>query len=142
MLLTDGLPNCNPSNANAVCSCGTNCTAQQTMACQCTVSTCSPSALCSNGCLDASGTVTAVSALSAAGVKTIVVGFGADVATGAAVTVLDSMARAGGAPRSCPNGAAAECGAGGSCLSNRTCAAAFYSAATGAELSVVLSGLF
>ena len=141
VLLTDGLPNCNANNANGLCSCGTSCTTGQTTACQCTTSVCSGAVLCSNGCLDASATVSAVSTLAAAGIKTIVVGFGADTAAGSAPTVLDAMARVGGAPRSCPNGTSAECG-GEPCLSNHTCTSAFYSAANGAALQVVLNGLF
>jgi hypothetical protein len=139
VLLTDGLPNCNANNANSLCACGASCTPAQTSACQCTASICS-GALCSSGCLDRAATVNAVSALAAAGVKTIVVGFGADTLTTAATPVLDGMARAGGAPRSCPNGTDAECG-GQACVSH-TCAPAFYSAANGADLQVVLNGLF
>lgn len=140
VLLTDGLPNCNANNANALCACGAGCTPAQTMACQCTTSICSGT-LCSNGCLDSSASVTAVSTLAAAGVKTIVVGFGADTASGAAATVLDAMARVGEAPRSCPNGTSAECG-GETCLSNLTCTSAHYRAPTGAALQAVLDGLF
>jgi hypothetical protein len=141
LLITDGLPNCNSTNANGLCACGTSCTPQQVSACQCTTSTCSGS-LCSLGCLDSSGSVAAETSLANVGVKTIVVGFGPDVAAGSALTVLDAMARAGGVPRSCPNGTSAECGAGSTCLSNRTCDRAFYQASSSAELQGVLSQLF
>ncbi len=148
VLITDGLPNCNANNTNAACTCnpslcGASCSAvcaAQTTACQCTTSTCT-NALCSLGCLDTDATISAVSTLRTAGVRTIVVGFGADTASGPAITVLDAMARAGGAPRSCPNGTSAECG-GLQCLSNRTCEQAFYRAQTSVELQAVLGALF
>ena len=141
VLLTDGLPNCNANNPNALCGCGNSCTATQLSTCQCTTSTCSAAALCSLGCLDSSGSITAISELNIRGIKTIVVGFGPESAGGATPAVLDAMARAGGAPRSCPNGTSAECG-GGMCLSNRTCQRAFYGATSAAELESVLNSLF
>ena len=140
VLLTDGLPNCNSNNANSLCACGASCTTTQISSCQCTTSACTGT-LCSLGCLDSAGAITAISALNTSGIKTMVVGFGADVSAGAAPAVLDAMARAGGAPRSCPNGTVAECG-GSTCLSNHTCQQAFYGAATASELQAVLEGLF
>lgn len=88
LLLTDGLPNCNESNPNdfvtdaAVCRC------------QSGTGDCS-GALRRRGCLDADGTVAQVEALSNLGVKTIVVGFGADTGQVDAREVLGRLATAG-----------------------------------------------
>ncbi len=101
LLMTDGLPNCNGNNPNAVCT-----GAVQT--CECTTTSCGGSdaarGTCSKGCLDRDATVEQVKSLRARGIRTIVVGFGADVATGTAPAVLDAMAREGGFPRGCPTG--------------------------------------
>jgi hypothetical protein len=90
VLLTDGLPNCNPSNPNdyetnpAMCRC------------QSGSGDCSGTEIRRRGCLDADGTVAQVEALAARGVKTIVIGFGADTSQADAQAVLSRMAAAGG----------------------------------------------
>ena len=138
VLITDGLPNCNTTNPNALCGCqaSNSCSAAQTSACACTTSSCT-SALCSLGCLDASAATTAVSTLHASGIDVVVVGFGADTATGAASVVLDSMARVGGRPHACPGGTSGECG-GGTCGADHICADAFFRASDGAALFTAL----
>jgi len=126
VLITDGLPNCNMNNANALCTCGSNCTTTQVSACNCTTSSCA-TALCSLGCLDSMGAVSAVTQLQSAGIKRVVIGFGAEAASASTATVLDAMARVGGAPRLC----------GGT-----PCTQASYSAASTTELQAVLTSVF
>ena len=139
LLLTDGLPNCNDANPNAVCSCGLSCTTMQTNACACTSQSCA-GANCARGCLDQAGAVDNVKALRQGGIRTIVVGFGAALAQDAGPLVLNAMAQEGGVPRQCPNGTDAECGGtAGSCNTTTSqCSTAFYQAANGAELAVTL----
>ncbi len=121
LLLTDGLPNCNGANPNAVCS-------SPTAACECTTLSCSGTDpvrnTCSKGCLDRDATVEQVKALRLRGIRTIVVGFGADLATGSGPTVLDAMAREGGFPRGCAAGA--------------VCEHSYFQARDGAELTAAL----
>ena len=52
--------------------------------------------------------------------------------------VLNAMATAGGAARSCAGGTDAECG-GSTCLPNKTCSQGFYAARTATELAVALT---
>ncbi len=139
LLLTDGLPNCNDANPNQLCACGTTCSGPQVTSCSCTTSTCS-NALCAKGCLDRDGAVDRVKALRQKGIRTIVVGFGADLASGAGPVVLNAMAREGGFARECPNMTDAECGgASGSCNSaTKQCSTAFFQAANGTELAAAL----
>jgi hypothetical protein len=137
VLITDGLPNCNDANPNAVCACGTSCTPAQLSACACTTSTCTAMLTCSNGCLDRDATVAAVAALRAQGIDTLVIALGPDAATPTAAAVLDEMAREGGRVRTCPNGTSAECG-GLMCRGDRTCAEAHYTVNSAGMLSDVL----
>jgi hypothetical protein len=104
VLATDGLPNCNPNNANsfdvdpAACDCSfaTNmCGGQYTRL----------------SCLDRTGTVGVVKELLAKGIKTAVVAFGEDTLLGVGPQVMNAIASEGGAPRTCPHGTNAECGA-------------------------------
>jgi hypothetical protein len=137
LLLTDGLPNCNGANANAVC-------AGPSAACECTTMSCAGSdarsSTCAKGCLDRDVTVQKVKALNAKGIRTIVVGFGADLATGNGPLVLNAMAREGGFPRRCPGGTNAECGGTNTCdVSTQLCSTAFYQAANGDELAQALA---
>ncbi|MBI5543844.1 MAG: hypothetical protein HY901_08165 [Deltaproteobacteria bacterium] len=101
MLLTDGAPNCNPANA-ALC----------TAACMSTPASCSQVGQCQPtfscnyiftgaGCLDENGTVAAVRKLAERGIRTFVIGFGADTKDPAsdAYRVLDAAAVAGSLPR-------------------------------------------
>ena len=133
LLLTDGLPNCNSANPNNQCA-GAN------PNCRCTTSGCSGS-LCALGCLDRAGAIDNVQQLRGKQIKTIVVGFGADTATGDAPDVLNAMAEAGGFARTCPNHTNAECGTGGQCLAGDVCDKKFYQAKNGAELSQALTNI-
>src|SRR2546423_40455 len=110
LLLTDGLPNCNPSNS------------ANPSTCSCTSNACGAAGSCSTlTCLDDVNTVGAISELKGRGISTLVVGFGADTACGNAPDVLDQMATAGGFPQSCAG-----------CRK-------FYAAKNAAELSDVLT---
>ncbi len=148
LLLTDGLPNCNETNPNQVCQCDANvcgsCSgatmacAAQVNACKCTTTTCA-STLCSLGCLDRDGSIQKVRELRQKGIRTIVVGFGADLNAGDGPEVLNAMAAEGGFARDCPNGTNAECGAGNTCnTATLQCAQGFFQAANGAELADAL----
>jgi hypothetical protein len=148
LLLTDGLPNCNEQNPNQVCTCdaalcggcgGGVCAAQQSR-CKCTLSSCTQ--LCGIGCLDQDATVTATINNKVKGIKTIVVGFGADTSTGDAPAVLNAVAEAGDFPRTCPNGTNAECGTNNTCnTTSKLCDKKFYQATDAAELSRVLADI-
>lgn len=128
LLLTDGLPNCSDANVNNVCGCyAGGCSSEAVAACRCTTASCLNVAQCSQGCLDLGGAVSAVEALRERGVQTIVVGFGADLATGDAAQVLNAMANAGGFARDC----------GG-----QACDTAFYRAQTGDELASALTAIW
>ena len=139
LLLTDGLPNCNGANPHNVCV-----SSVQAGACDCTTGGCTGTdaahSTCSKGCLDRDATVESVKALRQAGIKTIVVGFGADLASGAGPLVLNAMAREGGFPRQCPHQTDAECGGSpGSCnTTTKQCSTSFFQAANGAELAEAL----
>jgi|CXWL01.1.fsa_nt_gi hypothetical protein len=141
VLMTDGLPNCNPAH-NAVVN-----------TCYCT----SPSgqgacvgqmgAAPNNQCLDDTGTAAEIAFLKERyGVRTIVVGFGADVTGSVGQTALDAMARAGGFQRPCQTDA--ECGIGDTCVGGGTdacgnsitsCTKSFYQAANAVELGDALA---
>ncbi len=130
LLLTDGLPNCNANNPNdfvqnaAVCRCQTG------------GGDCSGVDVRRRGCLDADATVLEVERLAALGIRTIVVGFGADVSHLEARDVLDRLARAGGVPRTCTLDA--QCGAGDRCTNGR-CGRWAFEASNRTELEAVLS---
>lgn len=129
LLLTDGLPNCNFNNPNS----------GPGPACRCTFGDAS---LCSGsnarrGCLDDQNSVAAVRELRARGIRTIVVGFGADTAAGDAPGVLNAMAEAGGFARQCE--VDGDCGAGDTCeAAAGLCRRRYYQAANGAELATAL----
>lgn len=132
ILLTDGLPNCNPENANS----GSN-----AAACKCTQAA-GPTA-CSGtfsklGCLDMDDSVKAVQELRQKDITTIVIGFGAETAVGNGPAVLEAMARAGGFARTCAEGQTS-CGPNDPCDPNtRQCQRAFFQAGNQAELAQVL----
>ncbi|MCC6335190.1 MAG: adventurous gliding motility lipoprotein CglB, partial [Myxococcales bacterium] len=141
LLLTDGLPNCNASNVNQVCTCdGASCggcaptapvCAAQQARCRCTLGSCA-GVRCSEGCLDDSAAVAAVQANAARGIQTIVVGFGSDLVGGDAPAVLEAMARAGGHLRDCASDA--DCGPLNSCGPTGACVRQYYSASDSAGL--------
>lgn len=130
LLLTDGLPNCNANNPNDFLLNANACR------CQTGGGDCSAPDVRRLGCLDADATVEQVSALARAGVKTIVVGFGADTSQGDARDVLARLAQAGGVPRTCQQ--SSECGAGDSCTNGR-CGRWSFQASNRAELEQVLT---
>jgi hypothetical protein len=142
LLLTDGLPNCNPDNPLSCNSmppppanlCTGNCTG----------------AFCRSGYLDKDGVVTSVQQLRSRNISTIVVGFGADFASAEALDVLNSMAAEGGFGRKCKNGTDAECGTNNTCLPApanspqdyvRSCQKQFYAAANASELATALADI-
>jgi hypothetical protein len=132
LLLTDGLPNCNPNNPN-----GGNATT-----CRCTQSPC-PTSYPSLLCLDQSASVTAVSELRAKNIRTIVIGFGADFTSGdpedaAGGETLNLMAVAGDFARTKTCTTNAECGVGDTCTAAGVCGRRFYLAANQAELATAL----
>ncbi|GHG71726.1 adventurous gliding motility lipoprotein CglB [Comamonas sp. JC664] len=132
ILLTDGLPNCNAANANS----GSN-----PDLCKCTIANngCQ-GAYAQRGCLDTDASVAAVQALAQKQISTIVIGFGAETATGDGPAVLDAMARAGGFARQCD--AQNSCGAGDTCNpTTGLCSRAFYQAGNQAELAQVLEDI-
>lgn len=145
LLLTDGVPNCAEPHPKNVCDCGSSCSQARLEACACTqgsLTSCG-GALCHRGCLDDEGSVAAVQRLANKGVRTIVIGFGAEVATGVGPTVLNALAEAGLAARRCPRGLDSECGgAAGACEpSTGLCTQRFYAAQNSDELASALSAI-
>jgi hypothetical protein len=109
LLVTDGLPNCNQSNPH---------TCANLIDCKCTLfpsTSCEPSSYCTTGCLDADASTSETTKLRSRGIKTIVVGFGAETAGGRGPATLNAMAEAGGFLRRCPGGSDAECGINNTC---------------------------
>lgn len=135
VVLTDGLPNCNDANPG-------NCT--QPATCRCTLANAACGAsladqFCVKGCLDKNGTAEEVAQLARKSIRTIVVGFGADVDTGDGFEVLNAMAEVGGFPRACPNGTNAECDPAGTCnQATKLCNRKYYQASTGDQLAKAL----
>ncbi len=111
LLVTDGIPNCNPAN-QGVCEackaeeCGGG-DAGQGECTQCFVAPCSATfALYAdtpcdafNACADGDNAVAAVSALAGLGVQTFVVGLGLETSSVDGAALLNRMAIAGGLPR-------------------------------------------
>jgi len=94
LLLTDGLPNCNPGITAEHCICTA------------TANSCPPVGT-PNNCLDKDRTVEAVQGLAARGVHVVVIGFGDETRASLdggvqAAIVLQEMALAGNYPRLCP----------------------------------------
>ncbi|MFL5320169.1 MAG: adventurous gliding motility lipoprotein CglB, partial [Myxococcaceae bacterium] len=136
LLLTDGLPNCNESLNDATCTC---------------VNTANGAPPCNTAknqnCLDDVATVNRITTLKSQGIRTIVVGFGADTGTGLAAGPLNNMALAGGFARTCIDPTtnqpdAALCGAGDTCdAQTHVCGIKFYKAADGAALVAALQAI-
>jgi len=133
LLVTDGLPNCNPNNPNSYDVDAT--------ACDCTFS----AGQCGGqytrlSCLDRQGTQTAVRELLAQGIKTAVVGIGTDMLGGTGPQVMNAIASEGGAARSCPGGTDAECGSNNRCETQTgVCEHRFYRAGDEQELAAALA---
>jgi hypothetical protein len=139
LLLTDGLPNCNENNANFW-------TPANPSRCRCTLDNpafCESAPYDKLGCLDKDGSVQAVQNLRNKQIRTIVIGFGAETATGDGTEVLNAMAEAGGfalAPKACTTNT--DCGAGDTCdTTAKTCRRRFYQAGNEAELSAALEAI-
>ncbi|QSQ27300.1 adventurous gliding motility lipoprotein CglB [Pyxidicoccus parkwayensis] len=134
ILLTDGLPNCNPDNVNDGSN-PTACKCTQTGATACT------GTFSRRGCLDMDASVTAVRELAAKKITTIVIGFGTETAEGSGPAVLDAMARAGGFARTCEAGETT-CGPNDPCDPvTRLCSRSFYQAGNQAELADALEAI-
>jgi hypothetical protein len=133
LLLTDGLPNCNPGLNAATCTCAAvdQATGQPYSPCN--------SAL---NCLDQDRVVQTIQALQQKKIKTIVVAFGADVGNALALGPLNAMAEAGGFARRCST--ADDCGGGETCdgatgtTKDGFCSVKFYKAANALELTKAL----
>jgi hypothetical protein len=104
MLLTDGMPNCNPANQSLcdtckAAGCGTTsaCTQCSSSPCNATFTVFSTTS-CSaqNPCLDGDNTVASVKALKDNGISTYVIGFGDVTGSGSAASILNQAAIAGG----------------------------------------------
>jgi hypothetical protein len=136
LLLTDGLPNCNENNANAYPSAQCRCTLDNVTFCQ-------SAPYDKLGCLDKDGSVTAVQNLRNKQIRTIVIGFGAETATGNGTEVLNAMAEAGGfalEAKACTTNT--DCGAGDTCdTTAKTCRRRFYQAGNETELAAALEAI-
>ncbi len=142
LLLTDGLPNLNNANPNAICDCGTTCDQARKDACACTQGSCDSPGLCAVGCLDRDATVDTITGLYGnKSIGTIVIGFGDDLTTGDAADVLNAMARAGKQPRKCTEQEPNLCGNTQTCDSDKICSQAFYQAANSDELKTALRAI-
>ena len=144
VLLTDGLPNCNDELD------------PQLTTCTCTQPKGSPTSACQasdgmrlrNQCLDDQGSAAAVDLLNVKGVRTIVIGFGADVANPLGAATLAQMAAAGGFTRPCKLDS--DCNAGDTCSPGgvdpcgrpaSTCGQSYFQAGNAAELGRVLQAI-
>lgn len=107
LLITDGVPYCNASNPN---------TCANPSACQCALSTSCSGVFCALGCVDGTVSATAASMRDGKGIRTIVIGVGPDVVSGAAAAALEELAVAGGFEPTCPEGTDAECGDNNTCV--------------------------
>jgi hypothetical protein len=130
LLVTDGLPNCNPDNPV---------TCESAAACQCTLASCpttqtpNDANFCVRGCLDEDATTAMIRSMT--DTEVIVVGFGSDW-SGAGIDVLHAMASAGG---STACNADSDC-TSGTCSSGH-CAATGFTSRTALELAAVTTAL-
>lgn len=122
VLVTDGLPNCNDANPYNLCAQPTDLNA--IAACRCTTSSCTAS-LCSKGCLDDLGAVSASHLLAQQGMSLMVIGLGADLQSGIGTSTLGAMEIALPAP--CTS--SADCN-GRSCNPDGVCADRIFMAAS------------
>lgn len=119
VLLTDGYPNCNPDNAASF--------SQDPVACECTVvyasdgqPACGQPSYDRSGCSDGPASVAVVrTLLLERNIRTVVMGFGSEMAAGQGAQILNEMAAVGGMARRCD--ANASCGAGDVCVTESVC---------------------
>ncbi|MHB8878387.1 MAG: vWA domain-containing protein [Myxococcaceae bacterium] len=126
VLVTDGAPNC-----NAVLD---------PTSCRCTPAAVAPCGA-ADRCLDQDRAVAALTTLREKGIRTFVVGFGAEAASSTSLTAeaLSAMALAGGFERRCPGGDADCGGIADSCVTaTRLCELPYFQAVDGAALTRVL----
>lgn len=142
VLLTDGLPNCNPANDSIASTC--TCTANPRPASCQSIENGRTQSLC----LDNQGSADEIALLQGKGVRTIVIGFGTDVANPLGAMTLAQMATAGGFTRPCTT--SADCNAGDNCNAGgidpcgrpaSTCGQNFFQAGNAAELGRVLQAI-
>jgi hypothetical protein len=124
ILLTDGLPNCNPALDSQRCTCTHP-----------DVSPCSPSL----NCLDEDGAVQALEELQRSGISTAIVAFGMDGSDDTVRRTLGAMAKAGSFPRGCF--ADGDCPSGARCEQFQ-CTERFFLAGDARELAVALTAVF
>jgi hypothetical protein len=111
LLITDGVPNCNPNNPN-------NCTSPTANLCQCTTGSCTTmSGLCSLGCLDDSATLNAANTLFNDNIDLMILPLGADADTPQADSLFGQMKTP--ILRTCTT--TADCATGGMCNANGFC---------------------
>jgi hypothetical protein len=137
LLLTDGLPNCNPDLGPTVGSSQCICTLTDDQDCL----DARPLGI---GCLDNAATVSVISELkSVQHITTVVLGFGADAEAAAAGDTLQAMADAGGFPtRLCPNKTEA-CSATNPCdLSTGACSKQYFDATDAPSLAAALQQIY
>lgn len=117
VLLTDGYPNCNPDNAADY--------SVDPEACQCTLFSggapaCGVGGYERVGCSDGAASVDAVrSLLVDRNIRTVVMGFGAEMTSGQGAEILNAMAAVGGFARRCDS--AGSCGANDVCVTETVC---------------------
>jgi hypothetical protein len=105
VVITDGLPNCNPNNPNDGISTPT--------LCRCTVASCASQSLSRIGCLDLDASAAQLTSLRQRGVRTFVMPVGNDALTGEGPSVFHTLAEAGGTVRECLS--TASCGSPYTC---------------------------
>jgi len=130
VLVTDGLPNCNPDNPNTICA---DQSAGRVAACNCQTSNCSTT-FCSLGCLDDLATVANTVLLGQLGLQLMVIGVGADITSAPGSFAAMEM----GLPRTCTTNAdcpQSTCGSGG------VCASQLYLTSAAADLSAPMARL-
>jgi hypothetical protein len=127
LLLTDGLPNCNNSLNAQTCTCTSTASGL-------------PPCVANTDCLDKDATVAQIESMKTTqNIKTIVIGFGADVLGSIPQNTLEAMAEAGGFVRKCPN-TNGDCGPGNACvLATGLCSEQFFQATDGVTLTAALA---
>jgi len=156
ILVTDGVPNCNPNNPHDACN--PYSPPPNNGACRCTIDDCCPNpcppippGTCNPGqginpnrklgCIDDDGTVATMTSLRLdKHISGFVLGVG-DETLGNGAT-LNAMAEAGGFPRLCPNGTNAECGTNNPCIiATKKCTREYYQAGSSQDLSSALDAI-